>query len=165
MEIINKDALARFIGNGIIRTSNANKNGQVKTDLAGIFTKGTNTYPRSSQLSLLLLDKYLKDKPVSGATQSEETAFAQGSKNNKKKNKDKDGDGNESNMKKPEYDKEFCADKSSFRCGEIGHPAAACFAKIKIVKENASKKSSSSSTSSEMNELITKAQKVGKALT
>ena len=107
----------------------------------------------------------MKDKPVSGATQSEGTAFAQGSKNNKKKNKDKDGDGNESNMKTPEYDKEFYADKACFRCGEIGHPAAACSAKINIVKEKKSKKLSSSSTSRKMNELITKAQKVGKALT
>jgi hypothetical protein len=41
MEIINKDAMERFIGYGIIRTSNANKNGKVKMDLADIFTKGT----------------------------------------------------------------------------------------------------------------------------
>jgi hypothetical protein len=100
----------------IIKTSDTNKNGKVKTDLADDYIKDKDNYPTDKQQALLLLDRYSKDKPTA-AVQSEGTSFAQSGKKGKSKDgkdkkdsKDKDNKDDDDKPKK-EFNKEFYKDK------------------------------------------------------
>ena len=141
---VDAQARERFIGFGLLRTSN-NGHDNVKNALSDDYTKGSDNYPTTPQQTLLLLDKYSK-KPAL-LTSSEGTAFAQ---NGKKKAGDDD-------PKKFGFDKDFYKDKECFRCGKKGHPKSACTVKLTAADDDKSVRSSSSKgsgSSSDMAKMV-----------
>ena len=156
--ICEKEAFDRFMAYAIIKTSDTNKNGKVKTDLADDYIKDKDNYPTDKQQALLLLDRYSKDKPTA-AVQSEGTSFAQSGKKGKSKDnkdkkdsKDKD-DKDDDNKPKKEFNKEFYKDKDCHRCGAKGHPAFACTTEGTFVKKSSSSSSSNSVSNKDMAKL------------
>jgi hypothetical protein len=129
---VQEDAREPLLAYTIIKTSNQ-VHGKIKADLANDYTKGSDTYPKTSQNSLLLLDQYSKDKQVTGITQSWGPCLCKQQLSPKKK----DNNGN----KKVEFDKEFYKDKKCFKCGKVSHPTVACTAKMVSANNTASSKS------------------------
>ena len=100
---VDDSARERFIAYGLLRTSSKDHD-HLKHALSDDFAKGGDTYPKTPQQSLLLLDKYSKTPTV--IAQSEGTAFAQTGK--KKGGAKKKSDAVD--PKKVEFDKDFYKD-------------------------------------------------------
>ena len=73
-DIVDGHARDRFIGFGLLKTSNK-EHDHLKNTLSDNFANGDDKYPTGPQQSFLLMDKYSKTPTV--VAQSEGTAFAQ----------------------------------------------------------------------------------------
>jgi hypothetical protein len=113
------DAEERYVSYAFLWQS-GNQNGNLKVDLQNDFTTGNNCYTKNHQKKLRLLDKYSKTD-VSKVTQSEGTSFAQRS------GRGRGYGGSSGNVKSHEnFDKEYCKDKTCYKCEKKGHPANKC---------------------------------------
>jgi len=74
----------------------------------------------------MLMDHYSKTPP---AITTEGTSFAQKGGRNKKGNKDEEKKSN-ANKDPKDYDKVYWKYKECYKCGNMGHPATACTAKV-----------------------------------
>jgi hypothetical protein len=89
-------------------------------DLQNDSTTGDNRYPKNSQKTLHLLDKYSKTV-VAKVTQSESTSFAQRSGRGGGRG---GRSGNEKNH--DNFDKEYWKDKTCYKCEKKRHPSNKC---------------------------------------
>ena len=103
------DAEERYRAYVFLRQSGA-QHSNLKMVLQNDFTTGDNHYPKNRQQTLHLLDKFSKTVAPKVATQSEGTAFVQGSGGKKKK----------------PFDEVYWKDKECYECHEKGHPSSHC---------------------------------------
>jgi hypothetical protein len=120
-EAVRVSARERFLLYALIKTSSS-KHDKIKDDLLDDYTKGSDNYPQTRLLALMLMDHY--SKTLTAVTTSKGMAFVQSGKK-KKKDGDKDAVKSKAAKNPKDYDREWWKDKECYRCSKKGHPAAA----------------------------------------
>jgi hypothetical protein len=120
-QLVRDDAEEQYISYAFLRQSGT-QHGNLKVDLQNDFTTGDNHYPKNSQQTLHLLDKYSKTV-VAKATHSEGTSFTQkGGRGGGNRSRSGNGKCHDSST----YDKKYWKDKECYKCHKKGHPETHC---------------------------------------
>jgi hypothetical protein len=119
-QLVRDDAKERYVLYAFLQQSGI-QHGNLKVDLQNDFTTGDNRYPKNSQQTLHLLDKY-SNTVIPKVTQSEGTSFAHKGGRGSGRSYSGNGKGHDSST----YDKTYCKDKECYKYHKIGHPATHC---------------------------------------
>ncbi len=158
-EAVRISAWERFLSYALIKTS-ISKHNKIKDDLLDDYIEGSNNYPQTRSLVLMLMDNY--SKMPTAITTLEDTAFAQSGKKKKKVGNKEKKPKAAKDLK--DFDKEWWKGKECYRCGKKGHRASAC--SVKLLSDNNNKLICSSKSASNAMAAIQKPMKtMGKVMT
>jgi hypothetical protein len=119
-QLVRDDAEEQYVSYAFLCQSGT-QHVNLKVDLQNDFNTRYNCYPKNSQQTLHLLDKY-STTVVTRVTQSEGTYFVQRSG----RGGGNISNGNEKSHKPITYEKKYWKDKECYKCHKKGHPSTHC---------------------------------------